>query len=290
MAPRDGPVDRVRRAVARELGAAVAAQVPRGYTRLGCVLVVRLPEALRPAFPALGRAYAEEFGVRSVLRPAGGVEGEFRHPRLERIHGEPTETEVVEHGTRFRFDPERIMFARGNKTERARIAALVAPGERVYDLFAGIGYFAIPIARRDPTIRVVAVEANALSFGYLTENVARNGVGERVTPIRGDNRVVPLPPGPADRVVLGYLPSALPYLPRAIELLGDHPGTVHVHLVANVRDGVAGARAEVAEALARYGAEVERLEGRAVKPYGPGRVHVVIDARVAPPALAPAGA
>jgi tRNA wybutosine-synthesizing protein 2 len=280
MPPREGPVDRVRRVLARDLGAESAGAVPRGYTRLGRVLVVRLPDAARPDFPAIGRAFAEEFGVAAVLRPVGPVEGEFRHPRMERIYGASTETEVVEHGTRWRFDPERIMFARGNKTERVRVARLVRPGERVYDLFAGIGYFAIPVARQEPSLRVVAVEANPLSFRFLGENIARNGVGDRVTAVRGDNRVVPLPYGPADRVLLGYLPTSLPYLPRAVALFEGGSGTLHVHLVGSVDDGPAGAVSAVRAALARAGAVVETLDPHAVKPYGPGRTHFVVDASI----------
>ena len=71
-------------------------------------------------FPVIGQAYREVLGVATVLRSAGAVHGEFRQPSVERIAGTGSETTVLEHGVRFRFDAARIMFARGNREERHR--------------------------------------------------------------------------------------------------------------------------------------------------------------------------
>jgi tRNA wybutosine-synthesizing protein 2 len=277
MSRRAGPVERVRGRVASDVDRATANALPRGYTRLGRVLVVRLPEALRPHFTAIGEAYLQELGAQTLLRPSGPIEGEYRSPRFEKVAGDGTETAVTEHGVTWRFDAARIMFARGNKTERARIAHLPAPGERVYDLFAGIGYFSIPIALSRPTAQIIAVEANALSYQYLVDNIDRNGVRAQVSALRGDNRSVPLPPHSADRVLLGYLPTSLPYLGRALELVRVEGGHLHVHLVADSRAGVRGAEEEVRAALGRCASGPSSVHGREVKPYGPGRAHYVVD-------------
>ncbi len=285
---RPGPVARVRARAEARLGAARAALLPRGYVRLGRVAVVRLPAALRPWEPFLGAAYAEELGVASVLVPTGPIEGPWRRPRLRAIAPGPTETEVLEHGVRWRFDARALMFARGNKAERARLRRVVRPGERVLDLFAGIGYFAIPAALADPSVRVEAVEENPVAYRYLLENVRRNGVADRVRCHLGDNRVVPLAAGSADRVLLGYLPSAVPWLGRALSLLTAEGGWLSVHLVADARPGPEGAAAEVARDLLARGATVRERHARWVKSYGPGRIHVVVDLRVVPPAPEPA--
>ncbi len=277
------PAERVRERVRASAGPAAAVLLPVGYQRLGRVLLLRLPEALRPHFSRIGRAWQEELGVESVLTVVGPVEGELRTPRVETIAGGPTETEVVEHGVRWRFDAARVMFAAGNRTERRRAGRLVAPGEHVVDLFAGIGYFAIPAALSGPATRVVAVEKNPVAFRYLRENVELNRVGSRVEVVEGDNRVVPLGTGVADRVFLGYLPSALPWLPRAVSLLRSSGGFLHVHTVADARSAKPDGSRAVELALREAGARLlEPLAAREVKPYGPGRTHVVVDARVAP--------
>jgi tRNA wybutosine-synthesizing protein 2 len=275
-------VERVRARLAPVLGEELTSLIPRRYTRLGRVLVVRLPERLRPFYPVIGEAYAEEVGVAAVLRPAGPIEGEFRRPRVELIHGSDARTEVTEHGARWRFDAQEVMFARGNKEERARVGRLVEPGERVVDLFAGIGYFVIPMALRDPGIHLVAAEANPVAFRFLIENLHLNGVSEQVEAHRGDNRELPLPRAWADRVLLGYLPSSLPWIDLALELLRPEGGTLHVHLIVGSRPGPPEAASQVGDALKLRDVGWESLRGRAVKPYGPGRIHAVVDAEILP--------
>ncbi|MCI4351912.1 MAG: class I SAM-dependent methyltransferase family protein [Thermoplasmata archaeon] len=277
------PAERVRRRLATALGDRASRHLPARYQRLGRVLVLRLPEALRPHFQGIGEAWCTELGVTAVLRRTGQTEGELRIPRLELIAGEESVTEVVEYGIRYRLDARQVMFARGNRTERHRAGTVTRPGEVVADLFAGIGYFALPAAVAGQAARVWAVEKNPIAFRFLLENVALNRVADRVECRRGDNREVELPARSFDRLFLGYLPSAVPWLPRALDLLRPEGGTVHVHLVTGSREGPAAAEAEVVQAAERVGASVVGARSRVVKPYGPGRVHVVVDLRATPP-------
>ncbi len=276
------PAERVRDRLRAVAGPEVAERLPTGYQRLGRVLLVRLPADLRPYYPTIGAAWQAELGVATVLVPSGPIEGELRRPRVERIAGGPTETEVVEHGVRWRFDAAEVMFAQGNRTERARAGRIVVPGETVVDLFAGIGYFAIPAARAGAS-RVLAVEKNPTAARYLEENARRNGVADRLVVVPGDNRAVPLPTGAADRVFLGYLPSAIPWVGRAVGLLRPSGGWLHVHLLAGTRSRRDDARGEVVAAVAAAGATLLAPPAvREVKPYGPGRAHMVVDVRVRP--------
>lgn len=277
---RPGPVERVRARFRTTAGSDVASSIPDGYERMGPVLVLRLPEKLRPSFEEIAKAFADEIpGVRRVLRHAGSVQGEFREPNNEHLWGEAIEACVREHGTVYRFDPVRLLFSRGNKTERSRMASLVRPGERVADLFAGIGYFAIPAARADRSVRVQAVERNPAAFEFLERNLVENHVESQVTRALGDNRNVALAERTFDRVFLGYLPTAVPWIPRALRLL-DGSGTLHVHLVADAQDAIGQAERIVRSALEDAGAREIGLSMREVKAYGPGRTHVVVDASV----------
>jgi tRNA wybutosine-synthesizing protein 2 len=276
------PAERVRRRIASALGPVIAQQLPTGYQRLGRVLVLRLSDTLRPHFGEIGTAWCDELGVEAVLRHDGSTEGEFRIPRLELIAGEDTRTEVVEYGTRYRLDARRILFARGNRTERHRAGIVTRPGEVVADLFAGIGYFALPAAVTGRAGHVWAVEKNPVSFGFLSDNVLLNHVADRVECLRGDNREVELPTGTCDRVFLGYLPSSMSWVPRALDLLKPGGGTIHVHLVLDHRSGVAAAEGEVSQAAERAGSTVVAVASRVVKPYGPGRDHVVVDLTARP--------
>jgi tRNA wybutosine-synthesizing protein 2 len=272
----------VRATLRARLGDEVARQLPAGFQRLGSVLLLRLPDGLRRHYPAIGEAWREELGVRTVYVRTGPVVGEFRRPSVEAIAGGGGETEFSENGIRFRLDAARLMFAEGNQGERRRFGALVRPGETFVDLFAGIGYFTLPGLVHGGAARAFAVEKNPLSFRYLVENLELNRVAGRATALLGDNRDAPLPLGQADRVVLGYLPSSLPWLGRAVALLTPDGGWLHVHLLTDTRAGSAGAEARVREAIEGTGGACERLVGREVKPYGPGRAHAVVDAWVIP--------
>jgi tRNA wybutosine-synthesizing protein 2 len=257
--------------------------MPSGYHRVGRVLVIQRPESLAPYDAVLGAAWREELGVETVLVKSGPIEGELRTPRLRCVAGERTETEVVEHGVRWRFDAARIMFAAGNRTERVRAGRLVGPGETVADIFAGIGYFTIPVALPGRAACVWAVEKNPVAVRYLRENVTLNGVEDRVRVVPGDNRTVDLPAGAFDRVFLGYLPSAVPWVPRAVALLRPTGGWLHVHTVADVHAPLADAAVSVEREAAEIGARpLEPSRVRVVKPYGPGRHHLVVDARFLP--------
>lgn len=279
---RAGPVARVRARLLRDLGPHVAEALPDGYQRLGRVLVVRLPESLRPHFAQVGEAYRAELGVATVVRRRGPVSGEWRAPDLEVISGAGTETEVTSEGVRYRFDAARVMFSEGNRSERSREGRLVGPGETVADLFAGIGYFTIPAALPGRASVVHAVEQNPESHRYLRENLRLNHVEGRVRAYLGDCRTVDLPLGTFDRVLLGLLPSALPYVPRAVSLVRPEGGWLHVHLVVGAREGGGEAARRVEAAIAAAGAAVLDTRARTVKEYGPGRVHSVVDARVRP--------
>ncbi|MHB1435812.1 MAG: class I SAM-dependent methyltransferase [Thermoplasmata archaeon] len=277
------PAERVRARLAERAGPELAQSMPAGYQRMGRVLLLRLPERLRPYFAEIGAAWQREVGVATVLTQVGPIRGEARRPTVEVIAGRTTETEVVEHGIRWRFDAARIMFAAGNRTERTRAGRRVAPHERVLDLFAGIGYFTLPAARAHPTVRVRAIEQNPEAYRYLVENVRINGVAARVEPILGDNRAVEIPEGAFDRVFLGYLPSAFPWIPIALRAARPEGAELHLHTVADVRGGADAALRTLVETL---GVRREALEGRVqvrrVKPYGPGRDHLVLDLRTKP--------
>ena len=270
------PAERVRAQVRELAGPIVADALPRGYQRLGSVLVVRLPEELRPHFPTIGAAWRSELAVETVLRHAGMTDGEDRRPRVEIIAGRNSVATVRENGISYRLDAARVMFAAGNRTERKRAGEVTRPGETVVDLFAGIGYFALPAAVHGRAAEVVAVERNPTAFEYLCENARLNQVAERIRPVLGDNRVIDLPPGHADRIFLGYLPSSLPWIGRSLQLIRPG-GTIHVHLVGSTREGIDGVRATVRRTVEQGGGRPLSLEAREVKPYGPGTAHYVVD-------------
>lgn len=67
------------------------------------------------------------------------------------------------------------------RNELAFLSSLVRPGDRIVDLGAHIGTFAIPLARAvGPTGAVLAVDGNPLAYSLLAANAEINGFGDRI--------------------------------------------------------------------------------------------------------------
>ncbi|MEF8843741.1 MAG: class I SAM-dependent methyltransferase family protein [Haloarculaceae archaeon] len=248
-------------------------RAPGSWAVVGTVVLVKVGDAPRPE--ELGEALLSLHGEADTVLARGGVSGRTREPDVRVLAGEgDTETVHTEHGTRYALDLAAVMFAPGNEAERARMGEIVQEGERVFDMFAGIGYFTLPMARAGA--EVTAAEVNPTAFRYLAENAVLNGVEDRLSAFRADCRDVEVED--ADRVVMGYY-DAHEYLDSALDALGPG-GVVHLHEATPEAELWERPVARLREAADRHGRGVEVLDRRVVKSHSPGVEHVVVDARM----------
>jgi len=251
-------------------------QLPRKWEKIGDVLVLRLPDGLAAHREKVAKAYAEVLGAKAVLLDVRGIEGEWRLPRVEKIWGGDTETVHLEGGVRFKLDPAKVMFSSGNLPERIRMGHASRAGETVVDMFAGIGYFTIPMAVHSRPDRIYACEVNPTAFHYLEENCRINRA-VNVTPMLGDCRET-APEGVADRVIMGYL-RAQEFLPKALKVLKGE-GVLHYHEACPNELIDTRPLATVSAAASGAGLDVELLRHHRLKSYAPGVSHVVLDVKV----------
>ncbi len=61
------------------------------------------------------------------------------------------------------------MFSSGNMNERIRMSNISKPNEVVVDLFAGIGYFTLPIAVYSKPKKIYACEKNPISYDFFVK-------------------------------------------------------------------------------------------------------------------------
>lgn len=215
-------------------------------------------------------------GVNRVVK-LGKIKGFKREPEVKVLIGEGTETIHRENHCIFKLDVSKIMWSKGNTTERKRIAELVEADETVVDLFAGIGYFSIPIAVHSPVKKVYSIEINPTAYHYLEENIRLNKVTEKIKSIHGDCREV-APKGVADRVLMGYIGYTHRYLDFAIGALKEEGGIIHYH--ESVPDKLKFIRPVERIKKAAEGRQVEVLNKKIIKTYSPGVFHVVVDAKI----------
>ncbi|WP_222915295.1 class I SAM-dependent methyltransferase family protein [Natrinema sp. SYSU A 869] len=285
--------------------------VPGSWAVIGSVILVTVPEGC-PDEGELGEALLELHGeADSVLADEGiandGASGTYREPRTRLIAGDDdTETVHTEHGTRYGLDPATVMFSPGNQAERARMGEVVSADhrsadgsprdadERVFDMFAGIGYFTLPMARAGA--QVTATEINPTAFRYLLENAMLNDVDDRVDAYMTDCRDL-ASEIEADRVVMGYYGSAdgtsesdeetahgtrtdeaHDFLEDALAALVPG-GVVHYHEATPEARLWERPLERLETAAAAADRELEVLEKRRVKSHSAGVAHVVVDAR-----------
>jgi tRNA wybutosine-synthesizing protein 2 len=251
--------------------------LPRKWELLGDILLLPLPDALSAQEESIARVYANELGASTVAVPLEIV-GQVREQRVRVILGERTETTHRENGIKYKLDAARLMFSSGNMDERIRMAGIGANGEVVVDMFAGIGYFTLPVAVYCKPSKVISYELNPLAHGYLLQNISLNEVDGKVEAHNADN--MSAEEGVADRVLMGYLRDTHQYLDKAISILRDNKGMLHYH--ENCPNELIPARPEKAirNSARGFGRDVEIMQFRNVKSYAPGVSHVVIDARI----------
>jgi tRNA wybutosine-synthesizing protein 2 len=253
----------------------------RGFERYGDLIVVQFRDGVEEqSKEAAARAIAKALKARSVVEDQGGIQGPLREPKARLIFGKDSLCTHKENGISYNFDAREVMFASGNQAERARMGALACRGEKVVDLFAGIGYFAVPIAVLAKADRVYACELNPASHKFLVENARINRAGSIIDPMLGDCHKT-APKGVADRVVMGYVHGTADYLPTALACLKPAGGVVHYHEAYPQETKFADARAALKAAAGKRWDVLFLLE-REVKSFAPGIDHVVVDARFTP--------
>ncbi|KRX42831.1 tRNA wybutosine-synthesizing protein 2 -like protein [Trichinella murrelli] len=171
---------------------------------------------------------AKCLNAKRVARVGRIHSDDFRSPRVTLILGEHSRVLQIENHIKYGYDVRKCMFSKGNVSERMRMASLNCAGEIVADLFAGIGYFTLPLLVHAKASFVLAVELNPDAFYDLNENLKINSVSDRCKTLLGDCRLI-CPSFFANRVILGILPSSMNYWYTACQALQPSGGILHVH-------------------------------------------------------------
>ncbi len=260
--------------------------LPRGFQTIGNVVIIKLKPLLLEKKILIAEKYLDLLpSIKSVYLNSGRVKGQFRTPeKIEFLVGE--ENSIVkhkEHGVIYKFNFTKIMFSMGNLSERKFLATLVKEGEVIVDMFAGIGYFSLPIAKHSKPKKIFSIELNPDSFKYLTENIKLNHFEDIITPINGDSKseVINLSKLglKADRVIMGVFPAPKDFIKEALTLAKDE-GTIYHYEGIVDKEKYLDLFNEFKEIAEESDFKCDLLAKRFVKSYGPGLYHVVLDIKV----------
>lgn len=184
-------------------------------------LVLRILEPLTAADEGLVREFADRHGVVFYLQPKGPASAYRFYP----LDARQLSYLLPDYGIEHVFSPTEFTQVNGaiNRVLVRRALALLdpQPGERIADMFCGLGNFTLPIARSGA--RVVGVEGSAELVRRAMENAATNGLSEQV-----DYGVANL---------FEVTPESLAALGRFDKMLIDPPREGAVELVKSLGDG-----------------------------------------------------
>jgi tRNA wybutosine-synthesizing protein 2 len=198
----------------------------RGYYMIGDIAVLHGEKPTRHEIEAIA-GFRHPRGILWIK----SLQDMTRTPETKIVWGSGGEVCHKEAGFSYILDPEKVMFSMGNREEKARIARMVNHSrrpERIADMFAGIGYFTLPLAGAGATVH--AMEINPVAFEYLVRSIGANNLSGRITPSPGDCRQ--LLTGTYDRFIMGHF-DAVTMLPDALRHAVSG-SVLHVHSIGLV--------------------------------------------------------
>lgn len=274
------PLEKIKKSLKNNISLELTNFLPEKWEKIGDIVIVKLDEKLKSYGEEIGKTYAEVLHCKTVLNDVGGISGIYREPNVEILYGSKN-TEVVhkENGVRYKLDVAKIMFSSGNMDERLRMANISNKNETVVDLFAGIGYFTLPMAVYSKPKKIFSCEINPVAYEYLCKNIVLNHVTSIVQPLFGDNRKT-APKNVAERVIMGYFKDTEKFLPTAFDCLKNCTGIIHFHNVCSDELFPETPLKIVEKTADKYKRNVELLTYRVIKSYAPGVSHIVLDIQV----------
>ena len=247
------------------------------FDTIGDIVILEIPDNLYDKRFKIGKAAQEFTKRRSVYMKKSAVKGTTRVRELEFLAGvDDSVTIHKEHGVRLKLDVREMYFSPRLATERKRVMESVEDGEKILDMFCGIGPFPIVIARSKDA-DITAVDINAEAIRYLNENIHLNKLKGNVKAYVGDIAEVSNEFNcKFDRIIMNLPGLAYTFLDLAVDLIEDG-GVINYY---EFSDSYEQGEKRLKDACEKKNKRVEIINARKVKSTSPGEWHVAIDGKV----------
>ncbi len=239
-------------------------EIPRSYEMIGKSIILRFNEDFHYDKRAVGMAFKRIFKLNAVYELVE-IKGSMRVMNVNLLAGERIIEIHKENGIIYYLDPSTIMFSKGNKNERSKVMEYSSPEKVVVDMFAGIGYYSIPLAKNSKIVH--SIEINPESYYYLTLNRYVNRT-LNLRPYLMNCNDFPME-DIADLVVMGHFES-MQYIEKAISI-SKNRGLLLIHLLERRGD-------DMNSQLSQF--NLKTRSKRIIKSYSPSINHVVYEAIV----------
>ena len=247
------------------------------FDTIGDIVILEIPENLESKKQIIGDAALEFTKRRSIYMKKSAIKGTTRVRDLEFLSGvDDSVTIHKEHGARLKLDVREVYFSPRLATERKRVMESVREGERILDMFCGIGPFPIVIAR-NKNVDITAVDINESAIKYLNENIELNKLKGRIRTFTGDIAEVSDDFNcKFDRIIMNLPGLAYTFLDLAVDLIEDG-GTINYY---EFSDSYEQGINRLKDACLKKNKDIEIVNTRKVKSTSPEEWHVAIDGKI----------
>ena len=247
------------------------------FDTIGDIVILEIPDELQDKKQLIGDAAYKFTKRKAIYMKKSAIKGTIRVRDLEFLSGvDDSLTIHKEHGVRLKLDVREVYFSPRLATERKRVMESVKDGEKILDMFCGIGPFPIVIAR-NKDVDITAVDINEAAIKYLDENIKLNKLKGNIESYCGDVREVSKGfKTKFDRIIMNLPGLAYSFLDVAIDLIEDDGIINYYEFSDSYEQGIK----RLNEAANSAGKKVEILNTRKVKSISPDEWHVSIDAKI----------
>ncbi|OUJ18325.1 Wybutosine (yW) biosynthesis enzyme Trm5 tRNA (guanine) methyltransferase [Methanonatronarchaeum thermophilum] len=257
--------------------------VPKSYDILGDIAIIEIPPKLTGKQKQIGQALMKVHkNLNSVYKPQTNVQGEYRTKIHQLIAGKhKTETTHKEHGIKYKLDINEVFFTPRLAREREIIAKQIKPGEIVFDMFTGVGPFAILIAKKTKAQKIYAVDKNEKAIKYLQKNTEINNVTQKIETIHGDiKNIAKMYKGTSDRAIMNLPFKSNQFIDQAIDLLHKDTGIIHYYDIRKENDLYQTPIQKIKQKVHKKGLNLKILNKRTIRSYSPNTQNIAIDIKI----------
>lgn len=147
-----------------------------GFSQIGHIIHLNLRDHLLEYKPLIGQVLVDKIKTcRTVVNKCTSIDNTYRNFSMELIGGDNDFfVTVKENRCIFQFDFSKVYWNPRLGKEHERILSYLHPVDVLFDVFCGVGPFAVPAAKRKT--KVFANDLNPDSFKWLNHNAKNNKV------------------------------------------------------------------------------------------------------------------
>lgn len=159
-----------------------------GFSIIGHIIHLNLKPELLDYKHLIGEVLLDKNpNIKTVVNKVHIIDSDYRNFQLELLAGEHNyEVTVKENGFQYAFDFSKVFWNPRLVHEHNEIVKKALPSDLVFDVFAGVGPFAVPLAKKKCIVH--ANDLNPDSYRWLHHNAKLNKVSDFLTAYNLDGR------------------------------------------------------------------------------------------------------